>query len=68
MFVLYDIQHLEGGFNSCFSLVSIQSSGTQQAILIMPGDDRLYQGISAAAMPEWGTYDSDTSYRYSAGP
>ena len=49
MFVLYDIQHLEGGFDSSFSLVSIQSSGTQQAILIMPGDDRLYQGISAAA-------------------
>ena len=48
LFVLYDIQHLEGSLDGCFSLVGIKTSCAKHTAIIIPGDDSLYQGIGTS--------------------
>ena len=49
MFILVNVQHLEGSLDGRFGLVGIQSAGAEDFAVVVPGDDGLYQRIGSSA-------------------
>ena len=49
LFVLDDIQHLDGGFDGGFGLVGIEGTGAVCAVVVGPGNGGLDEGVGAAS-------------------
>ena len=48
MFVFINIQHLKGSLDGRLRLVGIQPTGTDDLTVVVPGDDRLHEGIGTS--------------------
>ena len=45
----YQVQHLDGGLDGSLRVVGSEATGTECLALVLPRDDRLYEGIRATS-------------------
>ena len=48
LFLFQEVEHLDGALDGSFSLVGIKATGTEAAVVPVPGDNGLHKGIGAA--------------------